>query len=90
MLRDPNRITAQSPHVAALLGALRPRWRSMPRAEQTEWLRRLLWSAEWKPRSERLNLLFDEIGAEQLLEDDTSQVVDGLPVVPKAGGIRRG
>ena len=28
--------------------------------------------------------------AEQLLEDDTSQVVDGLPVVPKAGGIRRG
>lgn len=90
MLRDPNRITAQSRHVAALLSALRPRWRSMPRAEQTEWLRRLLWSAEWKPRSERLNLLFDEIGIEQLLEDDTSQVVDGLPVVSKAGGIRRG
>jgi len=43
-----------------------------------------------KPRPERLNLLFDEIGVEQLLEDDTSQVVDGLPVVPKAGRIRRG
>jgi len=90
MLRDSNIIAVQSPHVAALLGALRPHGRRMTRADRTAWVRRLLWSAEWKPRSERLTFVFDEIGVEQLLEDDTSQVVDGLPVVPKAGRIRRG
>lgn len=61
--------------------ALRPRWRKMPRAEQTEWLRRLLWSAEWKPESERLMLLFDDIGFDQLLEDDAPQIIAGLPMV---------
>jgi len=41
----------------------------MTRADRTAWVRRLLWSAEWKPNSERLTLMFDEIGVEQLLED---------------------
>jgi hypothetical protein len=85
MLRDPNMIATQSPHVAAVLKALRPRWRTMPRAEQTQWLRRLLWSAEWKPKTERLNLLFDEIGIEQLLEDEPLQIEAGLPVIPARG-----
>lgn len=82
MLRDPHVIAVQSPHVAALVKALRPRWRSMPRSQQTEWLRRVLWSVEWKPKSERLNLLFDEIGIEQLLEDEPLQLEAGLPVIP--------
>lgn len=82
MLRDPHVIAVQSPHVAALVKALRPRWRSMPRSEKTEWLRRVLWSVEWKPKSERLNLLFDEIGIEQLLEDEPLQLEAGLPVIP--------
>lgn len=51
-------------------------------------MRRLLWSAEWKPNLERIALVFDEISIEQLLEDETPQVVDGLPLVPKDDGRR--
>ena len=82
MLRDPDIIAAQSPNVAALLVALRPHWRRMPRADRTAWVRRLLWSAAWKLKATRLALMFDEIGVERLLEDETLQVVDGLPVIP--------
>jgi site-specific DNA recombinase len=89
MLRDPNIIAAQLPHVAALLGTLRPHWRRMTRADRAAWVRRLLWSAEWKPKSARLTLIFDQIGVEQLLDDETPQVVDGLPMVPKDDGRRR-
>lgn len=65
MLRDPDVIAAaRSPHVAALLGALRPHWRRMTRADRTAWVRRLLWSAEWRPKSERITLAFDEISIE--------------------------
>lgn len=89
MLRDPNIITVQSPHVVALLGVLRPHWRRMTRADRTAWVRRLLWNAEWRPKSERITSAFDEISVEQLLEDETPRVVDGLPLVPKNDGRRR-
>jgi len=59
------------------------------RFKPTAWVRRLLWSVEWRPKSERITLAFDEITIEQPLEDETHQAVDGLPLVPKDDGRRR-
>jgi hypothetical protein len=44
---------------------------------------------EDRGQSDRLTFVFDEIGIEQLLEDETPQLVDGLLMVPKDDRRRR-
>lgn len=76
LLRDRNVIARQPETVAALLDALRPEWKSMGRRQVTEVVRRLIWRATWKAKQGRVELEFDEVAIQSLLDTDDASALE--------------
>ncbi len=67
-LQDPNSMRDLSPTARRFLEKVAPLWPSLPRGELNYWVRTFVWAATWNPDTRKVDIVFDEIGLENAIE----------------------